>query len=348
MPVLSTLVESIPRNTTHVLASLPRAVLESSSGSQCDTLSQCRTIWNIVWSCLITIFACIWVAIHPNVPQPRASFEGLEFGANPEGNMTWAKWAGFRWHCAGVQLLDILQRQIPQIASSLADKLFIAVLALLAPEFIFVWALRQWLRAQSLADECRKANAKSDDSGIRKELWEQRGLFCDLNDLGYNRRTAKQDIIHSNLRVRLRRRGITFPTQDATRLSRPVSPRVSSDHDAAPGANEESGHRMDADNTESSDAKPVTVLVALNPLSNADEAQGDSQGARTGHVVEEAEAEEAGEPVEPAYSKTSEPWTKNLPCHPLSVHMFQSDWTTTHGFFIIMAASTCMTVKTLL
>jgi hypothetical protein len=31
-----------------------------------------RTIWDIVWSCLATIFACTWVAVHPNVPSPKA------------------------------------------------------------------------------------------------------------------------------------------------------------------------------------------------------------------------------------------------------------------------------------
>ena len=32
-----------------------------------------RTVWNIVWSCFATIFACSWVALHPNVPSAKAS-----------------------------------------------------------------------------------------------------------------------------------------------------------------------------------------------------------------------------------------------------------------------------------
>jgi len=32
-----------------------------------------RSEWNIVWSCFATIFACSWVAIHPNVPGPSDS-----------------------------------------------------------------------------------------------------------------------------------------------------------------------------------------------------------------------------------------------------------------------------------
>lgn len=32
-----------------------------------------RTRQSIVWSCLATMFACTWVAIHPNLPDPRCS-----------------------------------------------------------------------------------------------------------------------------------------------------------------------------------------------------------------------------------------------------------------------------------
>ncbi|KAF8173233.1 hypothetical protein K438DRAFT_1772329 [Mycena galopus ATCC 62051] len=34
----------------------------------CPDSSNCRTLFNIVWGCLATIFACTWVAVHPNVP----------------------------------------------------------------------------------------------------------------------------------------------------------------------------------------------------------------------------------------------------------------------------------------
>ena len=30
-----------------------------------------RTVWSIVWSCLATLFACGWVAVHPNVPSAK-------------------------------------------------------------------------------------------------------------------------------------------------------------------------------------------------------------------------------------------------------------------------------------
>jgi len=38
-----------------------------------------RSVWSIVWSCLATLFACSWVAVHPNVPRATDS-EALIFG----------------------------------------------------------------------------------------------------------------------------------------------------------------------------------------------------------------------------------------------------------------------------
>jgi len=38
-----------------------------------------RTVWSIVWSCLATLFACSWVAVHPNVPRATDS-EALILG----------------------------------------------------------------------------------------------------------------------------------------------------------------------------------------------------------------------------------------------------------------------------
>ena len=35
--------------------------------------SNTRTIWNIIWSCLSTIFVIAWVAVRPNIPDPKDS-----------------------------------------------------------------------------------------------------------------------------------------------------------------------------------------------------------------------------------------------------------------------------------
>jgi len=30
-----------------------------------------RNAWDIIWSCFATIFACTWLAVHPNVPSAK-------------------------------------------------------------------------------------------------------------------------------------------------------------------------------------------------------------------------------------------------------------------------------------
>ncbi|KAJ7034380.1 hypothetical protein C8F04DRAFT_1234252 [Mycena alexandri] len=43
-----------------------------SRDTSCDSISNnCRTLFDIVWGCLATIFACTWVALHQNVPDPK-------------------------------------------------------------------------------------------------------------------------------------------------------------------------------------------------------------------------------------------------------------------------------------
>ncbi|KAJ7243263.1 hypothetical protein C8J57DRAFT_1083796 [Mycena rebaudengoi] len=36
----------------------------------CDDINNCRKLFDIIWGCLVTIFACTWVSVHPNVPPP--------------------------------------------------------------------------------------------------------------------------------------------------------------------------------------------------------------------------------------------------------------------------------------
>ena len=50
---------------------IPPINKQSLESNPCIDLTHCHTIWNIVWSCLITIFSCTWVAIHPNIPCPK-------------------------------------------------------------------------------------------------------------------------------------------------------------------------------------------------------------------------------------------------------------------------------------
>ncbi|KAG1719883.1 hypothetical protein EDB19DRAFT_1860552 [Suillus lakei] len=65
-----------------------------------------RTLWGIVSSCVLTLFACTYSAIHPNIPSPKDNS------------------------------VRILWR-----------RLGIMVMALIAPELIVTWAMRQWISA---------------------------------------------------------------------------------------------------------------------------------------------------------------------------------------------------------
>jgi len=93
---------------------LPIPTIEPRAPS-CDNLHNCRTMWNLIWSCMATILLCIWVAVHPNIP-----------GADD-------KWT--------------------QVIS---QRVRIALIALVAPELIILWAVRQWLNAHELARKYRK------------------------------------------------------------------------------------------------------------------------------------------------------------------------------------------------
>ncbi|KZT19406.1 hypothetical protein NEOLEDRAFT_1142071 [Neolentinus lepideus HHB14362 ss-1] len=39
--------------------------------SSCSKPDDSRTQWNIIYSCVLTVFACTWLAIHPNIPDQR-------------------------------------------------------------------------------------------------------------------------------------------------------------------------------------------------------------------------------------------------------------------------------------
>jgi hypothetical protein len=104
--------------TLHFLASqgtqaLPiRAdrAIDQSTSALCSDIGHCRTIWNIVWSCLVTIFGCIWIAMHPNIPNAKESW-----------------------------------------LTTVSRRLQLMVMALIAPELVILWAMRQWFAARALA-----------------------------------------------------------------------------------------------------------------------------------------------------------------------------------------------------
>ena len=82
-------------------------VILSTPAIACICPADQRTLWDILWSCLATIFACSWVSVHPNIPGPNESSRRiflrrleLMFWAvvGPEMIITWAlrQWSGAR------------------------------------------------------------------------------------------------------------------------------------------------------------------------------------------------------------------------------------------------------------
>ncbi|KZP17225.1 hypothetical protein FIBSPDRAFT_830876 [Athelia psychrophila] len=64
----------------------------TASSQSCTDIKTCRTLEQIVVSCLATILACVWLAVHPNVPAPNREAVlvfGLAFFA-PEWILAWA------------------------------------------------------------------------------------------------------------------------------------------------------------------------------------------------------------------------------------------------------------------
>ena len=91
--------------TSHLAETSSNATLLNTPACICPAID--RSVWDIVWSCLATIFACSWLSIHPNIPGPNESrwrifLRRLElmFWAvvSPEMIIIWAfrQWVGAR------------------------------------------------------------------------------------------------------------------------------------------------------------------------------------------------------------------------------------------------------------
>ncbi|KAF7349993.1 hypothetical protein MVEN_01300800 [Mycena venus] len=71
MLILLILAHLLTKNSGAVPVALP--LDPRSSADSCDDINNCRKLFDIVWGCLATIFACTWVSVHPNVPPPDQS-----------------------------------------------------------------------------------------------------------------------------------------------------------------------------------------------------------------------------------------------------------------------------------
>ncbi|KAF7369903.1 hypothetical protein MSAN_00619800 [Mycena sanguinolenta] len=52
---------------------LPHPPDARATSDSCNDINNSRTLFSVVWGCLVTIFACTWVSVHPNVPPPNQS-----------------------------------------------------------------------------------------------------------------------------------------------------------------------------------------------------------------------------------------------------------------------------------
>ncbi|KIM24398.1 hypothetical protein M408DRAFT_75968 [Serendipita vermifera MAFF 305830] len=95
------------------------ASIELRDVASYDGQNSQRSLANVVWSCLSTILLCTWVAVHPNV----------HFRAEKHNQGWFKKW-----------LWDPLHE-------AFTYKLPLFLWALLVPEYILAWAVRQYLQA---------------------------------------------------------------------------------------------------------------------------------------------------------------------------------------------------------
>ena len=90
-----------------------------------DSQVQQRTLYGITWGCLTTIFLCTWVSIHPNIAFRPKKRDGSRF----------EKW-----------IQDPLYHFVTY-------KLPLFFWALLVPEYILAWSVRQYLKAGEIQKE---------------------------------------------------------------------------------------------------------------------------------------------------------------------------------------------------
>jgi len=76
----------------------------------CSNAPSQRSLFDIIWGCIVTLFACTWISVHPNVPSLSDSY------------------------------LTILGRRVK-----------VMIYALIVPEGVMYWAMRQWLGSRKLA-----------------------------------------------------------------------------------------------------------------------------------------------------------------------------------------------------
>ncbi|KAK7002312.1 hypothetical protein R3P38DRAFT_1731329 [Favolaschia claudopus] len=100
----------------------------------CTDINNRRTLYDILWSSLATIFACIWVSVHPNIPPQ------LEEIPLPQ-NIALFSASGCRY-----QFRRAWNRVV-----EIRPRLKLMITALIAPEIMVGFAARQWFSARTFS-----------------------------------------------------------------------------------------------------------------------------------------------------------------------------------------------------
>jgi hypothetical protein len=60
----------------HSIGAVPIPLQTETSSQDEDDLSK-RSLYNIIYNCFSTIFICVWVSVHPNIPPRQCGTKAL-------------------------------------------------------------------------------------------------------------------------------------------------------------------------------------------------------------------------------------------------------------------------------
>ncbi|KAI0059777.1 hypothetical protein BV25DRAFT_1022277 [Artomyces pyxidatus] len=125
------------RSTAPIVANITisTTLTSVSTADACTDIAICRTRYTIIWSSLFTILACVWTAVHRNVPEPERADESPS------------------WHIVG-RVLEAVK---------------IVAAAVLVPEWVLAWAVRQRLNAHTVRKELESARHEAQENWDAKQ-----------------------------------------------------------------------------------------------------------------------------------------------------------------------------------
>lgn len=97
------------------------------ASSSCDDSKDCRTIWSVALSCLVTIITWTWITVRPNIPYPL----------DKQGMRVWER--------------------LLYTANVFSERFSLFALGLICPEYILSWASKQRFSARRIAEDTGKS-----------------------------------------------------------------------------------------------------------------------------------------------------------------------------------------------